>query len=65
VIAFAAGGERPGDPSVVLPAVSWLAYTGARLATGDPDQERLSLVSCSETFQLNAVCGLAPILSMS
>ena len=33
MIAFAARGERPGDPSVVLPAVSWLAYTVDRLGT--------------------------------
>jgi hypothetical protein len=59
VIAFAAGGERPGDPSVGSSGVSWPAYTVDRLGTFEAGPEHVPLVSCTETFQLNAVCGSA------
>ena len=57
MIAFAVEGERPGDLSVVSPAVSWLAYTADRLRTFEARSEDVPLVSCLEAFQLNAVCG--------
>jgi hypothetical protein len=45
VIGFAAGGERPGGPSVVLPAVSWLAYSVDRLGTFEAGPDHVPLVS--------------------
>jgi hypothetical protein len=62
VIAFAAGGERSGDPSVVLSAVSWLAYTADRLGMFDAGPGPVPLVSRSVTFRLKAVCG-SPLFS--
>ena len=63
MIAFAAEGERPGDPFVVLPAVSWLAYTVDRLGTSEEEPDHELLVSCTETFQLNAVSVARPLFS--
>ena len=57
-----AGGERPEDPSVESAGVSWLAYTADRLGTFEAGPEHVPLVSCSESFPLNAVCG-SPLFS--